>query len=29
MNGLHITGMKLASPGPAKKVNITAPIKPK
>ena len=29
MNGLHITGMKLASPVPTKKVNTTTQIKPK
>lgn len=29
MNGLHITGMKLSSPVPTKKVNTTTQIKPK
>lgn len=29
MNGLHITGMKLSSPAPTKKVNTTTQIKPK
>lgn len=29
MNGLHITGMKLSSPIPTKKVNTTTQIKPK